>query len=356
MGGAREGDRHGREPAGSRTHSEVYGALMVSAMKRQSDILITMPHLEVLQCPSCGANQTYDGGPEITFACQFCGTTIIVPEALRPKAPPSAAASAGAVDVRALLGDLSLDKFAELKRLAQAGQAIEAIRLYREMTGVGLREAKEAVDRLARGQPVVITHTQVSVSDGAAADQAAQMAEVVRLARAGQQVEAIRLMRESNPGLGLKGAVEAVHAIAGESTAPGARARRVAAGAGCAGGVGAAIFVVAIIAFIVGMMYLPFRLSGSYRQALEAAQSHPAVIEAMGAPIVADWWPGTGEISCGGGGCSANYIIPIRGSQSRGRIDVMSSSEGARFLNEGTWVLDAVVVVNSGPTIELTAP
>jgi len=240
-----------------------------------------MPHLQVLQCPSCGANQTYDGGPEITFACQFCGTTIIVPEELRPKAPPQAAMRA--------------------------------------------------------------------------TDQAAQMAEVVRLARAGQKVEAVRLMRESNPGLGLKGAMEAVNTIAGEGAAPAVRIGRAARLVGCVGGLAAAIFVAAIIAFIVGMMYLPFRLSGSYRQALGAAQSHPAVIEAMGAPIVVDWWPGTGEISCGGGGCSANYIIPIRGSQNRGRIDVMSNSDGARFLNEGTWVLDAVVVVNNGPTIDLTA-
>jgi translation elongation factor EF-Tu-like GTPase len=44
-----------------------------------------MPKIQVFQCPACGANLSYDGGPEITFACQFCGTSVIVPEELRSK-------------------------------------------------------------------------------------------------------------------------------------------------------------------------------------------------------------------------------------------------------------------------------
>jgi len=35
--------------------------------------------------------------------------------------------------------------------LAQSGRQIEAIKLYRELTGVGLAEAKDAVDRIPRG-------------------------------------------------------------------------------------------------------------------------------------------------------------------------------------------------------------
>ncbi len=37
---------------------------------------------------------------------------------------------------------------AEVRRLAQHGDTIEAIRLYRERTGLGLKEAKDAVDAL----------------------------------------------------------------------------------------------------------------------------------------------------------------------------------------------------------------
>ena len=36
----------------------------------------------------------------------------------------------------------------EVKRLVQQGQKIQAIKLYREKTGLGLKEAKDAVDAL----------------------------------------------------------------------------------------------------------------------------------------------------------------------------------------------------------------
>jgi large subunit ribosomal protein L7/L12 len=39
----------------------------------------------------------------------------------------------------------------EIARLAREGNLIQAIKLYREQTGVGLREAKDAVEALARG-------------------------------------------------------------------------------------------------------------------------------------------------------------------------------------------------------------
>ncbi len=37
---------------------------------------------------------------------------------------------------------------AEVVALAQGGKKIEAIKRYRELTGVGLREAKDVVDRI----------------------------------------------------------------------------------------------------------------------------------------------------------------------------------------------------------------
>lgn len=43
----------------------------------------------------------------------------------------------------------------ELRDLLAAGQKIEAIKRYREATGVGLAEAKEAVEALERGEAVL---------------------------------------------------------------------------------------------------------------------------------------------------------------------------------------------------------
>lgn len=42
-------------------------------------------------------------------------------------------------------------RMAEVRSLALGGQKIEAIKVYREITGLGLKESKEAVDALARG-------------------------------------------------------------------------------------------------------------------------------------------------------------------------------------------------------------
>ena len=111
-------------------------------------------------------------------------------------------------------------------------------------------------------------------------------------------------------------------------------------------------FFVFIVAMVMGF---PFRMSGSYRQALEAARTDPAVVGALGAPVEARWLPITGELSCDGNSCSADYNIPIRGSRKRGYISVMSYSRGAGFFKEGRWVLDAAVVIDAGRTIELTA-
>ena len=42
---------------------------------------------------------------------------------------------------------------AEVLELVRAGRKIQAIKRYREVTGAGLREAKEAVDDIERGDP-----------------------------------------------------------------------------------------------------------------------------------------------------------------------------------------------------------
>ena len=39
------------------------------------------------ECPSCGAAQEYHGGPETSVKCPYCGTTVVVPEELRPPRP-----------------------------------------------------------------------------------------------------------------------------------------------------------------------------------------------------------------------------------------------------------------------------
>ncbi len=107
------------------------------------------------------------------------------------------------------------DKLATLHNLISTGRTIEAIKLYREATGVGLREAKDAVESMEEsmrsGAPVSIPATL----EQAAAHHRSPIEEPGSLEAmifAGQKIQAIKLYREST-GLGLKEAKDAVEAM-----------------------------------------------------------------------------------------------------------------------------------------------
>jgi ribosomal protein L7/L12 len=258
------------------------------------------------------------------------------------------------------LSGLPLDKLAEFKRLVHSGQKIEAIKLYRELFSVGLKEAKDAVDKLEAGEPVVLTSVSVT-SSSASADQAARMAEMMQLLQAGKKIEAIKLYRQMFD-VGLKEAKDAVEAMeAGIGGGPGpslsvTQVRRTKSGS-CVSTVVGLLIAIGIAGFVLAMVFgLPFRLSGSYRQALDAARTHPAIVESLGEPVQASWWPIMGELSCGSTSCSADYEIPIHGSRASGHIAVRSNSKGAALFKEGTWILDATVYLDDGSTVRLTAP
>ncbi len=99
------------------------------------------------KCPSCGGPLQYDGG-DITVRCEFCTNHVIVPEELRAMQSPAR----GDVPLQDQLG-----KLAEIGRLIRDGQKIAAIKLYRETFGVGLKEAKDAVENLAAGRRVEVS-------------------------------------------------------------------------------------------------------------------------------------------------------------------------------------------------------
>lgn len=92
---------------------------------------------------------------------------------------------------------------ADVLAALQRGGTIEAIKLLRESTGLGLKEAKDIIDRHASGQ-------EVSVSAGVTP--AAIPPDVAALMLQGNKIDAIRLLREQT-GMGLKEAKDAVEAI-----------------------------------------------------------------------------------------------------------------------------------------------
>jgi ribosomal protein L7/L12 len=109
---------------------------------------------------------------------------------------PAAAASGVPADVAA-----------EVARLGRDGQMINAIKLLRDHTGLGLKEAKELAEAITHGGPAPPLPPAPSMTSGAGDD------EVERLLRAGRKIQAIKAYRDRT-GLGLKEAKDQVEALA----------------------------------------------------------------------------------------------------------------------------------------------
>jgi ribosomal protein L7/L12 len=119
----------------------------------------------------------------------------------------------------------------EVFSLLERGQKIGAIKLYRERTGAGLKEAKDAVESIQRGQ---------AAPSGPASDRGFEE-ELVSLLEQGQKIGAIKVFRERT-GAGLKEAKDAVEAIAER------RGIIISQGTGCLG------VVVVAIGFLAGAL------------------------------------------------------------------------------------------------------
>jgi ribosomal protein L7/L12 len=98
---------------------------------------------------------------------------------------------------------------AEIRSALNAGNKIAAIKLYREATGLGLKAAKDAVEALAAGRPPAPGATPAAAAAGG-------NQTVLALLAAGYKLEAIRVYRTATGvGLkDAKDAVEALAARA----------------------------------------------------------------------------------------------------------------------------------------------
>ncbi len=149
--------------------------------------------------------------------CRNCGAWLEQTVPAAPGEPPAEAAS-------------SADGFeTQIRSLVEHGQMIPAIKLYRERTGVGLAEAKSAVEALAAGRPI---ERRTPEADGISPD--SLEGQVVALVQARRKIEAIKVYRERT-GVGLKQAKDAVEGLAVK--------HGINPGTGCAG------MVLLIIAF-----------------------------------------------------------------------------------------------------------
>lgn len=99
-----------------------------------------------LKCTSCGAALHYVPGQAV-ITCSHCGTEFAV---------EGGAAVAGPTLRPTGFGSDPPAYEAEVLALLRAGQKIQAIKVVRAHTGLGLREAKELVESLAAREGIVV--------------------------------------------------------------------------------------------------------------------------------------------------------------------------------------------------------
>jgi len=145
-----------------------------------------------LKCPNCGAALNYTGSGDMIMRCPYCSSGVIVPFELRDAAlQPEPPASPPGYVPPSFINPAQIAKIQEISRLAHQGEKIEAIKLYREVFDVGLKEAKDAVEQIERGLPVTIIQTPQTPVD---IDQLA--AELQQLVSQGDKVEAVKRYRQ----------------------------------------------------------------------------------------------------------------------------------------------------------------
>ncbi len=103
---------------------------------------------------------------------------------------------------------LNSTQLAAVRDTVRSGNKIGAIKLYREYTGAGLAEAKEAVEKIEAGQPL----ESVPLSGMPAIIVPERAAWIQEALFKGDKIEAIKLYREGT-NLGLKESKEAVEKL-----------------------------------------------------------------------------------------------------------------------------------------------
>jgi hypothetical protein len=92
--------------------------------------------------------------------CRFCGSNVIVPSGVIQNSNLfGRAGSADYSDLSALTGKAL--KIGEIQHLLQGGNKIQAIKVFRETFGVGLKEAKDAVEAIERGESLDLSRMAV---------------------------------------------------------------------------------------------------------------------------------------------------------------------------------------------------
>jgi ribosomal protein L7/L12/streptogramin lyase len=169
---------------------------------------------ESLECPNCSAPLDLHGDGSATIHCPYCNTSVIIPADMRVIKPGNQPALAGYSAFNApSLAELE-EKMIPIREKAAAGDDIEAIKLLRETFVIGLKEAKELVEAIQRGEEIDIGNLQMKLHpqvDPTTLDSTTVQA-LADLINSGDKIEAIKLFRQVT-GVGLKDAKDTIDAM-----------------------------------------------------------------------------------------------------------------------------------------------
>jgi ribosomal protein L7/L12 len=287
-----------------------------------------------MDCPNCGAPVNFAGGSHAT--CSFCRSQLYL--------------SSDGVKAESALNDLLENQpgargvdVDHIRQLVQDGKKIDAIKFVREQTGLGLKEAKDAVEAIERGESPDLRPVAAAAAHGVSN---VDLDAINELLLQNKKIDAIKLYREQT-GVGLKEAKDAIEAIeaTGSPLLPNPPGEPVTSATyrpprpknsmlGCLlGCVPTLLFIGLCAGFVMLSSHLMFRAWGPLDQTLQIINSDPAVVQAFGKPIT----PGafvTGEMSGGGSSSSADLSVPIYGPQRSGELNVSGS------WRKGVWDLD----------------
>jgi|GEM_PF-1277782 len=156
-----------------------------------------------IPCPGCGAPVESS-----ERACPYCGAAISA--APVSSSAPTVRVSKAAVEALASGGD----PLQAVREQLERGNKIEAIRLYREATGSGLKEAKEAVEAMEDGKTVMgAAATLVSAGPLTTYGNSAEAMDAIKAElRADRKIQAVKIYREYFD-VGLAAAKDAVDQI-----------------------------------------------------------------------------------------------------------------------------------------------
>ena len=271
---------------------------------------------ESMECPNCGAKIEFPSGATST-TCKFCNSV------LRLKAEVVASHDAIELDPNEdpyrHLADME-----QIKQLLHDGHKSEATRLYMQQTGAGLKEAQKAIEDAAEAAGPTTLPSNIG-------PYAVDIDRIGQLARGGKKIDAIKVLREqTHLGLKeAKDAVEAIERGELPTITIDQRARSVASiPVGRFGCIVGCLPILAIIAACAGLIMLmsnlAFRAWGPYDVALDMVRSSEQVQAALGLPMN----PGiflAGSISSSGSDSHARFEVPIYGSKTSGSMRVSGS-------------------------------